>query len=87
MTAAVQLARLALAGLTPDERRVLIAENAPAVDRVLSRADVAERFGRSRRWVDLQAKRGALHRVKLPGSARAVGYRLSEIETLLRGAL
>jgi len=84
-TPALTLARLALAALTPDERRALMAESAPKSERILSRDDVATRFNRTTRAVDGWAKRGLLHKVKLPGSSRAVGFRLSEIEALLAG--
>jgi hypothetical protein len=44
----LQMARLALASLSPGERVALLAEIATTkTDRVLSRSDVAERFNRT----------------------------------------
>lgn len=84
---ALQMARLALAALPPGERAQLLAESSTAKpDRIVTRSEVAERFGRTTRAVDAWAARGLLHKVKLPGSSRAVGFRLSEVENLLRGA-
>lgn len=83
---ALQMARLALAALPPAERAALLAETAPALpDRIVSRGNVAERFGKSVRAVDQWAARGLLRKVRLPGSSRAVGFRLSDVEQLLRG--
>ena len=84
---ALQMARLALAALPAAERAALLAESAPtAPERIIDRGTVAARFGKSVRAVDQWAARGVLHKVKLPGSSRAVGFRLSEVETLLRGS-
>lgn len=84
---ALQMARLALAALPAAERAALLAESAPSLpDRIVSRGNVADRFNKTTRWVDLQSRRGLLHKVKLPGSSRAVGFRLSEVEALLSGA-
>jgi DNA-directed RNA polymerase specialized sigma24 family protein len=83
---ALQMARLALAALPPGERAALLAEStAPAPERIITRAEVAERFRKSVRAVDQWAKRGMLRKVRLPGSSRAVGFCLSEVENLLRG--
>lgn len=83
---ALQMARLALAALPPAERSALLAESAPSLpDRIVSRGSVADRFNKTTRWVDLQARRGLLHKVRLPGSSRAVGFRLSEVENLITG--
>jgi len=84
---ALQMARLAIAALPPAERAALLAESAPtAPERIIDRRTVAERFGKSVRAVDQWAARGMLHKVRLPGSSRAVGFRLSEVESLLRGS-
>ena len=83
---ASQLARLALLNLPPGERAALLAEmTATRPERILSRADVASRFNRTPRAVDQWARKGLLHKVKLPGSSRAVGFRASEVESLLAG--
>lgn len=83
-TPALQMARLALAALSPGERAALMAESAPAQERIIPRREVAQRFNKTPRTVDQWAARGLLHKVKLPGSSRAVGFRLSEVEGLLR---
>ena len=84
---ALQMARLAIAALPPAERAALLAESATAApERIVTRGEVAERFRKSVRAVDQWAARGLLHKVRLPGSSRAVGFRLSEVESLLRGA-
>lgn len=46
-TPALQIVRLALAGLSPDERRALLAESSPQPKRILTRAEVAQRFNRT----------------------------------------
>ena len=79
------MARLALAALSPSERSELLRESAPAQERIIPRLETAQRFNRTPRTVDHWAASGLLHKVKLPGAARAVGFRLSEVESLLRG--
>ena len=44
------------------------------LDYVLSREDVARRLGISKNRVDHYARTGALKRVVVPGSSRAVGF-------------
>ena len=84
---AVQVARMALAALPAAERAALLAESAPSKpERIVSRAAVADRFGKTVRAVDQWAARGLLHKVRLPGSSRAVGFRASEVERLLTGS-
>ena len=83
---ALQMARLALAALPPADRAALLEESATAApERIVSRVTVADRFNKSTRWVDQQSARGLLHKVRLPGSSRAVGFRLSEVENLITG--
>lgn len=84
-TPALQMARLALAALSPAERAALLAEAAPTPDRILTRREVADRFRRTTRSVDAWARRGLLHKVKLPGASRAAGFRASDVERLLAG--
>jgi hypothetical protein len=53
--------------------------------RILLRAEVARRFSRSVRFVDLLAKSGTLRRVKLPGRKRACGFLAEEVERVMVG--
>lgn len=85
-TPALQMARLALAALSPAERSELLTESTAAPERILSRAEVACRFNKTDRTVDQWARLGILRKVRLPGSSRAVGFRASEVDALLRGA-
>jgi hypothetical protein len=57
----------------------------PQVARVLTRAEVAKRFNRSKRFVDKLAAEGVLKRVTLPGRMRACGLRETDVEELLGG--
>ena len=52
---------------------------------ILTRKEVAHRFGRSLRFVDKLAVEGILRRVKMPGRVRACGYREEDIERLMAG--
>jgi len=54
--------------------------------RIMRRAEVARRFGRSLRFVDNLAVEGVLTRVQLPGRKRACGYREDEVERVLAGS-
>lgn len=56
-------------------------------DRILRRSEVADRFDRTTRAIDKWARQGLLTRVKLPGRKRAVGFRESEVEALMRGEM
>ncbi len=42
----------------------------PPVRRMMGKAEVAERFGKSKRFVDLLAAKGILHKLVLPGNSR-----------------
>jgi len=53
--------------------------------RILVRAEVARRFGRSIRFVDGLAKDGTLRRVTLPGRTRACGFLADDVERLMTG--
>ena len=55
------------------------------VARVLTRAEVGKRFGRSLRFVDKLAAQGVLHRVTMPGRVRACGFREDEVNRILTG--
>lgn len=88
--ASVQLARLALNGLSAGERNALLAEfsrtaAASEPDRLIKRSEVARLLGRTPRTVDLWVRRGLLRRVRLPGRLRAPGFRLSEVRALIEG--
>jgi hypothetical protein len=89
--ASVQLARLALSGLSATERRGLLAEFAKTAtasepDRLIKRSEVARLLGRTPRTVDLWVRRGLLRRVHLPGRLRAPGFRLSDVQALIEGS-
>lgn len=85
-SSAITIARLALAGLTENERTALLGELKPQKsERILSREEVARLFGRTLRCVDNWARRGQLRRVRLPGMTRGVGFLESEVLNLLRG--
>jgi len=53
--------------------------------RILTRGEVAKRFGRTLRFVDNLAKDGTLRRVTLPGRKRACGFLAEEVERLMSG--
>lgn len=85
-------------GLTPAERARILAlirnhgrdsetpRTVQSVEkRILVRAEVARRFGRTTRFVDYLAKAGALRRVKMPGRKRACGFLAEEVEKLMVG--
>ena len=52
-------------------------------DRVLSSAETACAFSVTTKTVFRMAKEGTLHRVKLPGRVRGVGFLQSEVSALL----
>jgi hypothetical protein len=88
----LELARLAVAGLNRRERAELLrtfaasatkATEPPALDRILRRGEVARLLARSPRAVDRLAADGVLRRVTLPGRARAAGFRLHDVQTLI----
>ena len=85
-THALQAARFTFDALAPAERAAFLAEKATAApDRIITRRETAERFRKTERTIDVWAARGVLHKVKIPGSSRSAGFRLSEVESLLRG--
>jgi hypothetical protein len=53
--------------------------------RILTRAEVARRFGRTLRFVDHLARAGTLRRVTLPGRKRACGFLAAEVEKVMTG--
>ncbi len=92
MSDRVELAKLAFMGLNKTERRAFLttfadppATVAPEAERLLRRATVAARLGHSARFVDRLAADGVLRKIRLPGRARAAGFRESDLLALLAG--
>ena len=86
----IQLAKLALAGLSARDRADLIRElsGAPAPvepDRLLRPREAAARLGVTPRTIFNLLASGALHRIKLPGRKRGAGVRASEVAALIGG--
>lgn len=86
----LQLAKLALAGLSAKDRQSLLREltDTPAPqepDRLLRPKDAAVRLGVTPRTIFNLLKSGALTRVRLPGRKRGCGVRDSEIADLVAG--
>lgn len=86
----LQLARLALAGLSAQDRKELIHElvgrkTEVRAARILRRAEVAARFSVSLRAVDLWSRKGLIKRRVLPGRTRAAGFLESDVEALMQG--
>ena len=86
----LQLARLALAGLSAQDRLEFIRDlsSKPAevrADRILRRGEVARRLGVTPRTIDNLARSGALLRIKLPGRARGAGFRERDVDHLING--
>jgi len=86
----LQLAKLALAGLSVRDRQSLIRElsgqpEEMPPDKLLRPRECAARLGCTPRTVFNLLKSGALHRVVLPGRKRALGVRESEISALVAG--
>ncbi len=92
MNGNLQLARLAIAGLNKRDRLILSEElhglapapTAESVNRVLRRREAAARFGVSLRTVDEWTKQGILKKVYLPGRKRSAGFRLADLESLIK---
>ena len=89
-TANLQLARLAVAGLSAQDRIEFIRAytNQPAEvrpDRVLRRGECARRLGVTPRTIDNLARTGALRRIRLPGRTRGAGFKESELDQLING--
>lgn len=67
-------------GVTPHKPDCPPPDNPP---RLLRRAEVARRFGRSLRFVDKLAASGVLAKRKLPGRLRASGFLASDVDKLI----
>ena len=74
-----------LAGIRNHGRDTTTAPAAPPANRILKRGEVAERMGRSLRFVDKLAAEGILPKKTLPGRTRAVGFASVDVERLLAG--
>jgi len=90
MRANLQIARLALAGLSAVDRAEMIREFfIPPMprepDRLLRPRDAALRLGCTPRTIFNLLKTGSLTRVRLPGRQRGAGVRESELATLIAG--
>lgn len=90
MNAQIQLARLALSGLSQRDRAVLLAELAgkqdePPADRILKIREAAARLACTPRTVFNLIQQGQLARIRLPGRKRGCGVRASEITALING--
>lgn len=90
----VELAKLAFLGLNKTERRAFLATftdptptapAAPEPDRIIRRDETARLLGRSERAVDRLAADGVLNKIQLPGRARAAGFRLRDVQSLIGG--
>ena len=86
----LQLARLALAGLSAQDKADFIREvtGAPAPqepDRLLKPKDAAARLGVTARTIFSLMRTGALTRIRLPGRKLGCGVRNSEIAVLIAG--
>jgi len=58
----------------------------PDPDRILRRGEVAKLLGRSTRAVDLLARQNLIKKIRLPGRARAAGFKLSAVTQFLENA-
>ena len=86
----LQLARMALEQLPAKDRLALIREMSgqPAPkerDRILRRAQIAERFNVTVRCVDNWISAGILKKCVLPGRLRGAGVLESQVEALMQG--
>ena len=88
------------ASLTPEDRLAILSTigehgkiqpgieaASPELPRVINRVSAARMFGRSTRFVDMLAKAGDLHKVRLRGRKRALGFRLADVIRLIEGGL
>ena len=75
------------ATIPADMRRKFLAQlqTGATPDRVISIADAADRFNRSRRTITAWANQGLLARVILPGRKRGCGFRESDVARLISG--
>ncbi len=78
----------------PAERRRLLgllAKDSDAIqktrERIVRRAEAAERLGVSLRTIDNLARQGALTRIRLPGRKRGAGFRETDVVALMDGKI
>lgn len=74
-----------LAGIRNHGRDTTTAPATPPANRILKRGEVAERMGRSLRFVDKLSAEGILPKKRLPGRTRAIGFASEDVERLLVG--
>ena len=92
MSTQLDLAKMAIAGLSKKDRMLLLSELQPGAgtavseQRIIRRKEAARRLSCSLRLIDKLSRQGILQRVKLPGRVHSAGYRLSEVEKLIGGA-
>ena len=60
-----------------------LAPKTKPVRKLLRHTETAERLGVTRRTLSHWVHRGILHPVKMPGNARALGFRESEVDALI----
>lgn len=75
--------------LTPDSRRAILSaitngHNDQPTDRLLKRKEVSKMFSCTPRTIDNLQKTGVLTPIKLPGRTRSLGFKLSEVEALIK---
>ena len=73
------------ASVAPAIRQQLLAMLNGRADRVLKPAEVATRFGVSKRSIALWSRKGIIQRIMLPGRKRGCGYRESDVARLIAG--
>jgi len=78
--------------VSPEEIKVVIdaamkgAQSDKPKDRILSRKAVAERFGVTTKTIDNWRLKGVLSPLVIPGSTKAIGYRESDVDSLIAGS-
>lgn len=74
---------------TPQERAAIEAalhgQDAAAMPRLFTRAEVARLINRTARMVDYFGKRGLIRRVRLGGASRATGYDAESVKAFIAG--
>ena len=87
MSSTIELARLAVSGLSAKDRNAQMKELQPDPQqekRLARRREVARLLSVSLRTVDHYAKQGLIERVRMPGHKRTLGFRLSDVHALMR---
>ncbi|HNS81268.1 MAG TPA: hypothetical protein PKM67_07410 [Kiritimatiellia bacterium] len=84
----IELARLAVAGLTAKDRAALLKDLTPAQpteQRLVRRREAARLLACSVRTIDHYVEKGLLRRVSVPGLSRAIGFRLADVQAVIDG--